>query len=188
VDDPLGPFDESDPFVNPGRIRRETREIVLRDNIDLLLVRAREILRESGPALFSVLVIAENEVWREEILASLRSAGLEGIPYRGKRSVEKAFEHRAGMVLIEGGTGEHPGLRICRQITTDRRTRETPVLVFSADRTRTAILHASRIGAASYLVAPFTREALLTKIAEIQTKRTAARPPIQPPPEASGRG
>ena len=169
-DDPLGPFDEANPFIDPQQLRRDTRRLEFGDNLEVLLHHARIILRESRSAGFPVLVLAESEQMRQEIVASLRAGGLAGIPYKGTRMVEKALEHEVAMVVMEGNTSTKSNLALCQKITNDPRARSIPVLVFSPDKTRDAILHASRMGAAGYLVAPFSGKTLLEKVAELRRK------------------
>jgi CheY-like chemotaxis protein len=73
---------------------------------------------------------------------------------QGQLGLDLAWEHRPDLILLDLHLPDVPGAEVLRRLRADERTRATPVVVISADATRTRIETLTEMGAQAYLTKP----------------------------------
>lgn len=83
---------------------------------------------------------------------------------QGQMGLDLAWEHHPDLILLDLHLPDLNGEEVLRRLAADRRTRDTPVVVVSADATRGTIERLSRAGAAAYLTKPLDVGEFLTTL------------------------
>ena len=87
---------------------------------------------------------------------SVASTGAEGL--------EMAKSQRPELILLEAAMPDIDGFEVCAKLTSDRVTRDTPVIMTSDNGGSEAVLRARTAGASDYIVKPFDLFTLLNKL------------------------
>src|SRR5260370_41398954 len=83
------------------------------------------------------------------------------VAMQGELGLDLAREHHPKLILLDLHLPDIPGHEVLRRLVADRRTREIPVIVISADATPGQINRLSAAGASGYLAKPFNVAELL---------------------------
>jgi CheY-like chemotaxis protein len=92
----------------------------------------------------------------------------------GQRGVELAREHRPNLILLDLHLPDLSGVDVLARILRDPVTRETPVVIVSADATTATSERLLRAGATDFLVKPFQLARLLSVIDRLVDERPSA--------------
>ncbi|MGH2765550.1 MAG: PAS domain S-box protein, partial [Actinomycetota bacterium] len=85
---------------------------------------------------------------------------------RGGLGLELAREHRPDLILLDIHLPDMPGEEVLRRLRQDPQTRDTPVVVISADAMPERVPRLLAAGARAYLTKPLDVRRLLTLVAE----------------------
>lgn len=111
---------------------------------------------QAGAPLHRVLHIEDNLSnlqLIERIVA--RRPGIELISAsQGQLGIDLARQHRPDLVLLDVHLPDMPGQEVLRRLQSYPETRDTPVVIISADATATQIRRLTEEGAAGYLTKP----------------------------------
>ena len=90
----------------------------------------------------------------------------------GTRGLELALVHRPEVILLDLDLPDIPGHEVLARLQADPRTREVPVVVLSAQATRSQVQRLLGVGAREYLTKPLDERQFLTVI-DAQLPRAA---------------
>jgi PAS domain S-box-containing protein len=85
---------------------------------------------------------------------------------QGRLGIDLAREHRPGLILLDQHLPDVSGESVLREILSDPRTADIPVVMLSADATRRQIDNLLALGARAYLTKPLDVRALLSIVDE----------------------
>ena len=90
---------------------------------------------------------------------------------QGQLGLDLAWEHRPDLILLDLHLPDLPGDEVLRRLRADPRTRETPVVVISADATNRRIEQLRAAGADGYLTKPLDIDQFLETVDAILAHR-----------------
>ena len=73
----------------------------------------------------------------------------------GNEALEKARNERPDLILLDVIIPGKDGIRVCREIKADRRTKDIPVIVITSDTSHETRQKAISSGAAAFITKPF---------------------------------
>ena len=85
----------------------------------------------------------------------------------GAEGLEKAKIDRPDLVLLDIDMPDIDGCEVCAKLTSDRATRDTPVIMISENGGSESVLRARTAGASDYIVKPFDLFTLLNKLKKL---------------------
>jgi DNA-binding response OmpR family regulator len=91
----------------------------------------------------------------------------------GKEALELLHETKPNVILLDVMMPEMDGLELCKQIRADKRLKEIPIAVFTANEMREAEM--TEAGADRFIVKPFSLDGLRITVDEMIASRAAAR-------------
>lgn len=98
----------------------------------------------------------------------LTSAGYEvEVAYDGQEALEKVKQSKPDLMILDLMLPKMNGYKVCRLLKFDERTKEIPILIFTARAQVEDITLATECGADAYLTKPFEAKVLLAKIQEL---------------------
>jgi len=133
--------DVVDPVTNTRSYAEEVRVLYVEDLVENLRLVEKILERRPG--------------------VSLIPAMLAGV------ALDLAREHKPDLVLLDLHLPDMPGEEVMRRLRADPTTRNTPVVILSADATRSHIDRLMEAGATGYLTKPLDVRRFLTVIDEI---------------------
>lgn len=83
---------------------------------------------------------------------------------QGRRGLELAGEHLPDLILLDLHLPDTPGDEVLRQLRSDARTRDIPVIIISADATPSRILRLRAAGADDYITKPLDVDGFLAAV------------------------
>ena len=121
-----------------------------------------------------LLIIEDSDTIRA-MLDTLLSAGghtVEAVP-TGPKGVDSALEHPPDAILLDLHLrGPYDGFEVCAKLRAAPATRETPIIVISAQADDASKQRALEAGANSYYTKPFSARALLKEIESIGARES----------------
>ncbi|WP_428937597.1 HDOD domain-containing protein [Fontivita pretiosa] len=129
----------------------------------------------------TILIVDDMAIFRETIEAVLRAEGY------GVLTAQNAGEalaiiagHQPDLVLLDLHLPDLNGAQVLRQMRSDRRLANTPVILLTADEKRDSVLQAARLGVQGYLIkSQFSLKDLLTRLRRHLGGPPAAHTPDQ---------
>jgi len=82
----------------------------------------------------------------------------------GKEALERVKADRPDAVLLDIIMNDLNGFQVCRAITSDEATKNTPVVLVSSKREKTDQVWGVEQGARAYVTKPFTPEQILNQL------------------------
>ena len=73
----------------------------------------------------------------------------------GNEALEKARKERPDLILLDVIIPGKDGITVCREIKSDKRTRDIPVIVITSDTSGETRQKAISVGAAAFITKPF---------------------------------
>ena len=84
--------------------------------------------------------------------------------FHGEEALEKMKNHAVDLVLLDIMMPQMDGRDVCRALKADERTRDIPIIIFSAKDNQSDRLLGLELGADDYVTKPFHLEVLMRKI------------------------
>lgn len=113
-----------------------------------------------------VLFIEDERELVELLRLRLEAAGyLFSAAFDGEEGLKKAFQDKPGLILLDVIMPKIDGLVICRQLKSDPRTKDIPVVIVSASGRKDLPRRCVEAGADDFISKPFDADELLRKIA-----------------------
>ena len=112
-----------------------------------------------------VLVIDDHALTRELLASILRKFGFEvDLAADGTEALFKLEERRYALVISDLNMEPIDGLQIVHSVRKQEEYRQTPFLLMTASMATEKVLAAKRAGVDTYILKPFTPQALMAKI------------------------
>jgi len=114
-----------------------------------------------------ILVVDDEKVISDTVTLILQSRNYEVIvASNGAEGVAKAKSEHPDLILLDIKMPVMNGHDACVILKEDKSTKKIPVLMFTGQGDRDAVMKARITGADDYVIKPFTMETLLTKISQ----------------------
>lgn len=124
-----------------------------------------------------VLIVDDDVNLRRILSLFLRNAGYETSESPdGRQALEALRRQRPDAVLLDVMMPFLDGFTLCRMIKENPQTRDIPVVICTARNRKEDLVTAIRAGAEDYIVKPFTKETVLSKIQKALSFR-GGKPP-----------
>ena len=103
----------------------------------------------------------------------------------GYQNIQEADDGTTALPMLKSGSFDFlitdwnmpnmPGLQLLKEVRSDVRLAQLPVLMVTAEAKREQIIEAAQAGVNGYIIKPFTAETLKEKLAKILQSRAAAK-------------
>lgn len=119
------------------------------------------------------LVVDDISTMRRIVVSLLKEAGFREVEEAedGLAALEKLRNARFDLVISDVYMPRMSGMQMLEEIKHDPLLCHIPVLILTADTRKEDILRAARLGAAGYVVKPFTKALLESKVMMILRKQ-----------------
>lgn len=115
-----------------------------------------------------ILLVDDEPDLVQMVSVRLKAAGYEvTTAYDGQEALEKVKESRPDLMILDLMLPKLDGYKVCRLLKFDERTRDIPVLIFTARAQVEDVTLATECGADAYLTKPFEAKVLLAKLQEL---------------------
>jgi two-component system chemotaxis response regulator CheY len=113
-----------------------------------------------------ILIVDDMLTMRKIISKILRELGYSDITEacNGKEAWEKAQEGNFGLIISDWNMPVCTGIEFLKLVRADARTSKTPFLLVTAEAEQHQIIEAIKSGVDQYVVKPFSRDGLKTKL------------------------
>jgi twitching motility two-component system response regulator PilG len=118
-----------------------------------------------------ILVVEDEEslLKLESILLTSRGYEVRGVP-NGQAALDAIVEERPDLVLLDIMLPEIDGFEVCRRIKNDPATRDIPVVMLTAKKTRDDMARGEKVGADWYITKPFKSAMVIETIQRFLVK------------------
>jgi two-component system cell cycle response regulator len=121
-----------------------------------------------------VLVVDDRANSAEKIVASLRDRYEVEVEADAAEALFRAADNAYELVIVSLGLADYDGLRLCSQLRSLERTRNTPILMLADLEDRTRILRGLDLGVNDYLVRPIDKNEIIARVrTQVRRKRYA---------------
>lgn len=118
-----------------------------------------------GADVANILLVEDNELNRDMLSRRLQGQGyMVTIAVNGKDALEKVFEQRPDLILMDLSLPVMDGWEATRRLKADATTRDIPVIVLTAHALKTDRQGAYEAGCDDYDVKPVDFKRLLSKV------------------------
>jgi CheY-like chemotaxis protein len=125
----------------------------------------------------TIMVVEDNELSRDALSRRLERRGYRVVvAVDGEQAIQLAQNERPDLILMDLGLPRVDGLEATRQLKTDPRTRQIPIIVLSAHAMTNDRDTALQAGGDDFDTKPVRFRALLEKIEVLLTKAAAVTP------------
>lgn len=162
------------------QLRQKSIELEARA-VEDKLYRAGESIKEFGdgfrqcvepiqlnslpPALPEVMVVDDDELYREMLLTIFEDAGMRAIAVEdGEAALSKLRFRRPDLILMDYQMPGLDGIATLRRLKADLNLKAVPVVMLTGDSERTVVERCIRSGAAGFVVKPSTPSIILAKV------------------------
>jgi two-component system, OmpR family, phosphate regulon response regulator PhoB len=112
-----------------------------------------------------VLVIEDEQALQKVVVYNLRQAGHEVLSaLRGDEGTRLAREFQPDVVLLDLMLPDLPGTEVCKTLKLDVETRDIPIMIVSARGDEVDRIVGFELGAADYVVKPFSVRELVLRV------------------------
>jgi two-component system, OmpR family, alkaline phosphatase synthesis response regulator PhoP len=124
-----------------------------------------EEVMENKPKL---LLVDDEPDLVQMVSLRLKAAGYEvTTALDGQQALDKVKESRPDLMILDLMLPKLDGYKVCRLLKFDERTKEIPILIFTARAQEQDVKLATECGADAYLTKPFEAKTLLGKLQEL---------------------
>lgn len=115
-----------------------------------------------------ILLVDDEPDLVQLVTVRLKSVGYDVEPaYDGQQALDKFKSFKPHLVILDLMLPKLDGYKVCRLLKFDERTKEIPVLIFTARAQEADVSLAMECGANAHLTKPFDTKALLDKLREL---------------------
>lgn len=117
-----------------------------------------------------VLVVDDSSTMRRILTNCLNEAGYKDVVHAadGLEALDVlSKEQGIGLILADWHMPNMDGFSLLQQVKADDKTKDIPVIMVTTQAEKQSVLDALKVGAANYVVKPFTPEIISEKIAEV---------------------
>ena len=115
-----------------------------------------------------LLLVEDNRALQERIKSQLDKFYIIDIAQTGEEAIHKAREFSYGVILLDLGLPDIPGLKVCQRIRENEI--DTPILVLTGIDDMTTRVQLLNHGADDYVTKPFNSEELRARIAALSRR------------------
>ncbi len=136
----------------------------------------------------TVLVCDDVTQIRKILCFNLKAANYEVLEAEdGSEAIKVSLLHKVDLILLDVMTPKVDGFTACGKIKQNPKTAHVPIIMLTACSQKEDIIKALSNGACDYIVKPFKKETVLSKIEKAINAAAAAPPPAPgaPPPSAA---
>jgi len=136
------------------------------------LESARELGALAGRLRLTVMVVDDNESQRTIVGDILESEGYEPIYAASGREALSALRRVVpALILLDFKMPDIDGLEVIRQLKAEPRLAAVPVIMVTGNGERNFVLNSRKLGVTDFIVKPFNRNTLMTKVARVMNQR-----------------
>jgi len=122
-----------------------------------------------------ILVVDDEREIRELLDYNLRKGGFDvACVSTGEDALASVRYRRPDLVVLDLMLPGVDGLEVCRRLQADARTRRVPIVMLTAKDGEADIVTGLELGAADYIVKPFSPRVLLARIKAVLRRKTKA--------------
>jgi twitching motility two-component system response regulator PilG len=127
--------------------------------------------RSRSVAKNKILVVEDEEslLKLESILLTSKGYDVRGVP-NGQAALDAIAKEKPDLVLLDIMLPEIDGFEVCRRIKNDVATRDIPVVMLTAKKTRDDMARGEKVGADWYITKPFKSAMVLETIQRFLVK------------------
>ena len=115
-----------------------------------------------------VLLVDDEPDLVQMVSLRLKAAGYEvTTALDGQQALDRVKESKPDLMILDLMLPKLDGYKVCRLLKFDERTKEIPVLIFTARAQEQDIKLATECGADAYLTKPFEAKTLLEKLQDL---------------------
>lgn len=116
-----------------------------------------------------VLVVDDLSTMRAIIRDALRQLGIKGIDEAesGLTALIKIRRTKYDVILLDWNMPKMTGLQVLKEIRSNKKTRDVPIIMLTAEASESNILVAIQAGVNDYIIKPFTTKVLEEKILNV---------------------
>lgn len=116
----------------------------------------------------SILIIDEDQATLDTLQTLLASAGAEAvIVSEAKGAVQAAEQGRFDVIILDREMPGTDGREILKQLKAGRMSGNVPVVMITGEQHSSEVMKSIKLGAAGYVLKPFTPKAFLTQVRKI---------------------
>ncbi|MEW6481892.1 MAG: response regulator [bacterium] len=113
----------------------------------------------------SILLVEDEEDLVETERIFLSEAGYEvDVAYDGLEAMEKVYEKRYDLILLDITIPEMNGYQVCRMLKNDPSYKDIPVVMLTAKTLKADKFRGKETGSDEYLTKPYTPDELLSAV------------------------
>jgi len=118
-----------------------------------------------------ILIVEDEEslLKLESILLTSKGYDVRGVP-NGRLALEAIAEEKPDLVLLDIMLPEIDGFEVCRRVKEDPETRDIPVVMLTAKKTREDMAKGEKVGADWYITKPFKSAMVIETIQRFLVK------------------
>jgi two-component system cell cycle response regulator len=167
-----------------SRVRSLTRLKMVTDELRMRVLTSKEIGIQSPEREAvadtgrngRVLLVDDRQTSYERIVATLTSEHSVDVETDPTEALFHAAEGNYDVLIISLGLQEFDGLRLCSQIRSLERTRNTPILAIAEADNNQRLVRGLEIGVNDYLIRPIDKNEMLARVrTQVKKKRYAER-------------
>jgi CheY-like chemotaxis protein len=122
-----------------------------------------------------ILVADDDQNLRRILCLFLRNARYEVVEAsNGREALSLARSQRPDCVLLDIMMPLIDGFSVCRQLKEDPETKRIPVVICTAKNKKEDLIAAIRAGAEDYIIKPFTKDTVLSKVQRLVAARQSS--------------
>jgi len=118
-----------------------------------------------------ILIVEDEEslLKLESILLTSKGYDVRGVP-NGRLALEAIAEEKPDLILLDIMLPEIDGFEVCRRVKEDPETRNIPVVMLTAKKTREDMAKGEKVGADWYITKPFKSAMVIETIQRFLVK------------------
>lgn len=115
-----------------------------------------------------ILIADDERDIRDLITFTLRFAGYEVIPTsNGEEAYQTALKELPDLILMDVRMPRMTGYEACQQMKANESLKDVPVVFLSAKGQESEVQTGLQVGAAEYILKPFSPDQLMSRVAQI---------------------
>jgi DNA-binding response OmpR family regulator len=126
----------------------------------------------------TILVVDDEAVLVETLVYNLEQAGYRVLTATdGMSALEAARREKLDLIILDLMLPTMDGVEVCRQLRQDNRTATIPILILTAKGEEIDVVVGLEVGADDYVIKPFGRRELLSRIRALLRRSEYVPPP-----------